>query len=92
MQKSKKLTDLLVENFAGNVTILKTNSPLYVRCNFKFNLSTKALCDRAEKAGILLIPANSHADFPEIAFSVASVGVEALENAVKILKNVVRNS
>ncbi len=92
MQKSKILTDLLIENFAEKVIILKTNSPLYVRCKFNINLSTEELCDRAEKSGILLIPANSRENLPEIAFSVASVGLESLENAVNLLKNVVRNS
>ena len=92
MQKSKILTDLLTESFREKVTILKTNSPLYVRCKFNIKTTTKDFCNRAEKSGILLIPANFHADFPEIAFSVASVGVESLENAVKLLKNVVRNS
>ncbi len=91
-QKSKILTDLLTENFAKNVTILKTNSPLYVRCKFNINMSTKVFCDKAKEQGILLIPVNLNTDFPEIAFSVASVGGESFENAVKILKNVVRNS
>ena len=91
VQKSKILTDLLVDNFKEKVTILKTNSPLYVRCKFNVDLSAKDLCDNAEKSGILLIPANTYGEFPEIAFSVASVGLESLENAVKILKNVVIN-
>ena len=92
MQKSKILTDLLIENFPQDLTILKTNSPLYVRCKFHVDLPTKELCNRAEKLGILLIPANFNDEFPEIAFSVASVGLQCLENAVKLLKNVVRNS
>ena len=92
MQKSKILTDLLIENFGKDIEIFKTNSPLYVRCKFNINLSTEDLCRMAENQGILLIPANSRKDFPEIAFSVASVGLESLENAVKMLKNVVRNS
>lgn len=92
MQKSRILTDLIVVNFGEKVTILKTNSPLYVRCKFDFKMSTEELCNRAEKAGILLISANSDGASPEIAFSVASVGLESLENAVKLLKNVVRNS
>lgn len=92
MQKSKILTDLLIENFPQDLTILKTNSPLYVRCKFHVDLPTKELCNRAEKLGILLIPAKFNDEFPEIAFSVASVGLQCLENAVKLLKNVVRNS
>lgn len=92
MQKSKILTDLLIENFGENVTMLKTNSPLYVRCKFNIKSTTKNLCEMAENQGILLICANTCTDFPEIAFSVASVGIESLENAVKNLKNIVINS
>ena len=92
MQKSKILTDLLIENFGENVTMLKTNSPLYVRCKFNIKSTTKNLFEMAENQGILLICANTCTDFPEIAFSVASVGIESLENAVKNLKNIVINS
>ena len=92
MQKSKILTELLVENFKEKVTILKTNSPLYVRCKFNSDMSTKAFCQLAEKSGILLIPTNPDTRYPEVAFSVASVGLESLENAVKSLKNAVINS
>ena len=91
-QKSKVLTDLLVENFGEKIEILKTNSPLYVRCKFHIKTTTKEFCDNAEKQGILLIPANFHEEFPEIAFSVASVGLQCLEKAIGTLKNVVRNS
>lgn len=92
MQKSKLLTDLLIENFAEKITILKTNSPLYVRCKFHTKTTTKDFCDNAEKQGLLLIPANYDAEFPEIAFSVAAVGLDSLEKAIKLLKNTVRNS
>ena len=91
-QKSKVLTDLLVENFGEKIEILKTNSPLYVRCKFHIKTTTKEFCDNAEKQGILLIPANFHEEFPEIAFSVASVGLQCLEKSIETLKNVVRNS
>ena len=91
-QKSKVLTDLLVENFGEKIEILKTNSPLYVRCKFHIKTTTKEFCDNAEKQGILLIPANFHEEFPEIAFSVASVGLQHLEKSIETLKNVVRNS
>lgn len=91
-QKSKILTDLLVENFKDNITILKTNSPLYVRCRFNINMTTKELCERAEKSGILLIPAKTEGEIPEIAFSVATVGQNNLFKAVDLLLNVVRNS
>ncbi len=92
VQKSKVLTDLLIESFGKDIEMLKTNSPLYVRCKFHIKTTTKEFCDNAEKQGILLIPANLETDFPEIAFSVASVGLESLEKAANLLKNVVRNS
>lgn len=92
VQKSKILTDLLIENFGKDISILKTNSPLYVKCRLNIKMSAKNLCREAEKQGVLLIPANENDTFPEIAFSVATVGQESMENAVKILTKVVRNS
>lgn len=91
-QKSKILTDLLVENFKEDVKILRTNSPLYVRCKFNKKCSASELCNVAEKKGILLIPANSDASFPEIAFSVATVGQNSISDGIKMLEKVVRNS
>jgi GntR family transcriptional regulator/MocR family aminotransferase len=88
-QKSKILTDLLIEKFCEKVTILKTNSPLYVRCRFNINTTTKALCELAEKSGILLIPASTNDKYPEVAFSVATVGQNRLENAVTLLEKVI---
>lgn len=92
VQKSKILTDLLIENFGKDISILKTNSPLYVKCRLNVKMSAKNLCRETEKQGVLLIPANENDIFPEIAFSVATVGQESMENAVKILEKVVRNS
>lgn len=90
-QKSKILTDLLIENFGNQVKILRTNSPLYVRCRFEVNCTTEDFCRKAEANGILLIKTNSNTTFPEIAFDLATVGQNDLENSVKILKNMVRN-
>ncbi len=92
VQKSKILTDLLIENFGKDISILKTNSPLYVKCRLNVKMSAKNLCREAEKQGVLLIPANIEGGFPEIAFDLATVGQESMENAVKILAKVVRNS
>ncbi len=90
-QKSKTLADLLVENFGEKVEVLKTNSPLYIKCRFNLKMSVKQFCEKAEKVGILLIPADEKNDFPEIAFSVATVGQKSLEEAVKSLKKAVVN-
>ncbi len=87
-QKSKNLADLLVEKFGEKVEILKTNSPLYIKCKFNIDMSTNEFCDRAKKEGILLISANDKTDFPEIAFDLATVGQESLETAVNLLEKV----
>ena len=89
-QKSKILTDLLIENFQDKVQILRTNSPLYVRCRFNINCSAEELCKEAENNSILLIPANTDSDFPEIAFSVATVGQNSFSDGIKILEKVVK--
>ena len=91
MQKSKILTEVLIGTFQDEIEILKTNSPLYVRCKFNKKMPSENFVKRAEIQGILLIPANSDDEFPQIAFSVASVKIESFENAVKMLENVVRN-
>ena len=54
-------------------------------------MSTKEFCDKAEKEGVLLIPANEKNEFPEIAFSVATVGQKSLENAVDLLEKVMES-
>ena len=92
VQKSKILADLLVEKFGEKVEILKTNSPVYIKCKFNIKISTKEFCDKIEKEGILVISANEKNEFPEIAFSVATVGQESLENAVILLQKVFENS
>lgn len=90
-QKSKILADLLVEKFGKKVEILKTNSPLYIKCKFNVKLSTKEFCDRAEKEGILLIPVNEKNVFPEIAFDLAPVGQKSLEKSVDLLGKVIEH-
>ena len=90
-QKSKILADLLVEKFGKKVEILKTNSPLYIKCKFNVKLSTKEFCDRAEKEGILLIPVNEKNVFPEIAFDLATVGQKSLEKSVDLLGKVIEH-
>lgn len=88
-QKSKILTDLMVENFGEKITVLKNDSPLYVRCEFDTDMSTSELCERTKNAGLLLIPAKTGDGKPEVAFSVATVGQNSLEKSVILLKNLI---
>lgn len=84
-QKSKILADLITEKFGEKVEILKTNSPLYVRCRFNLGFSTSEIIEKAHKNGIKLISAEENKNFAEVAFSVSSVGVSRLPIAINSL-------
>lgn len=84
-QKSKILTDLITEKFGENAEILKTNSPLYVRCRFNLGITTAELIDRAEKRGIKLIFAEENENCAEVAFSVSSINASRLSDAINFL-------
>lgn len=84
-QKSKFLSDLLIEKFGEKAEILKTNSPLYVRCRFNIGLSTDEFIEKAHKNGIRLIPAEENEHQAEIAFSLSSISISKLRSAVNSL-------
>lgn len=84
-QKSKILGDLISQKFGEKAEILKTNSPLYVRCRFKLGLSTDEFIEKAHKNGIKLIYAEENENRAEIAFSVSSVSASSLETSVNQL-------
>lgn len=84
-QKSKILTDLITEKFGEKVEILKTNSPLYVRCRFKLGFSTDEIIRKAYESGIMLIPAEENDSCGVIAFSVSSISLSRLPIAVNSL-------
>lgn len=88
-QKSKLLGDLICQKFGEKVEILKTNSPLYVRCRFNISLSNDAFIGIAESVGIKLFPAEKSEEFPEIAFSVSSMSAAQFDDAVNTLYNAV---
>lgn len=84
-QKSKILGDLISQKFREKAEILKTNSPLYVRCRFDVDLSTNEFIEKAQKNGINLITVEENESYAEIAFSVSSVSISNLEKSVKCL-------
>lgn len=90
-QKSKILTDLMTDVFKDEVKILRTNSPLYIRCRFDINCSAEEVCKETEKMGLLLIPVSTGPGFFEVAFSVATVGQNKFLDGVKMLEKVVRS-
>ncbi len=87
IQKSKLLAELLCENFGSNVCIMKTHSPIYVKCEFKCRYTTEELVKKFAEKGISVIPVKTVQNGAEIAFSVSSVGIKNLENAVKLLES-----
>lgn len=84
MQKSKTLCDLLVQKFGEKVKILKSDSPLYIRCVFDLGLTNEQICKYLFQKGISVINSGENG---EIAFSVSSVSINSLEDATDIMKS-----
>ena len=84
MQKSKMLCDLLLQKFGEKVKILKSDSPLYIRCVFDLGLTNEQICKFLFQKGISVINSGENG---EIAFSVSSVSINSLEDATDIMKS-----
>ncbi len=84
MQKSKMLCDLLLQKFGKKVKILKSDSPLYIRCVFDLGLTNEQICKFLFQKGISVINSGENG---EIAFSVSSVSINSLEDATDIMKS-----
>ena len=91
-QKSKNLEEILKEEFKNNIEIIKTDSPLFVRCNIKCEMSTDEFIERALDNGIALIKGGNCENSAEIAFSVSSVPIEKFKEAAKIIKKLAKVS
>ena len=83
MQKSKMLCDLLLQKFGEKVTILKSDSPLYVRCVFDLKISNEQIYKALYDNGISVIKSGENG---EIALSVSSVSINSLDDATNIMK------
>lgn len=83
MQKSKILSDLLIQKFGEKVRIIKSDSPLYVRCIFNLDLSNEQICKTLNDKGISVINSDGNG---EIVLSVSSVSINSLEKATDIMK------
>lgn len=84
MQKSKMLGDLLLKKFGEKVKILKSDSPLYVRCIFDLGLTNDQIYNSLHENGISVIKSGEN---DEITFSVSSVSINSLETATDIMKS-----
>ena len=78
------LSDLLVQEFGAKVKIIKSDSPLYVRCRFDLKLSTEEIRKKLFENGVAVIISEEN---NEVVFSVSSVSVNHLEKATEIVKN-----
>lgn len=83
MQKSKILCDLLSQKFGKKIRIIKSDSPLYVRCIFDLGLSTEEVVEQLFKNGISVI---NSGESGEIALSVSSVSINSLNKATDTMK------
>lgn len=86
-QKTKLLAAELIKQFGDSAEIIKTDSPLYLRCNIYCPFSTSEFSQRAKAAGVAVIPADTGEKGAQIAFSVSAVSAENFEKAAEILKN-----
>lgn len=83
MQKSKILGDLLTQKFGEKIKIIKSDSPLYVRCFFDLELSNEQIRKRLYNKGVSVINSSEN---NEIVFSVSSVSINSLEEATNTMK------
>ena len=86
MQKSKLLGDLLLQKFGDRVKILKSDSPLYVRCVFDLSLTNEQVCNALFESGISVIKSDKKG---EITLSVWSVSINSLDEATDMMKNAI---
>ncbi len=86
LQKSKILCDLLTENFGDQLTLGKTDSPLFVKCTIKSKDSLAHLLEKAEQNSIRFIPISERENEVELAFSVSAISTEKLADGVRLLK------
>ena len=77
------LCDLLLQKFGEKVKILKSDSPLYVRCIFDLKLSDEQIYKAFYDNGISVIKTGENG---EIALSVSSVSINSLDDATNIMK------
>ncbi len=83
VQKSKMLGDLLLQKLGDKVRILKSDSPLYVRCVFDLGLSNEHIYKVLYDNGISVINSGEDGEF---ALSVSAVSINSLEDATDIIK------
>ena len=83
MQKSRILSDLLLQKFGKKIRIIKSDSPLYVRCIFDLGLSTEEVVKRLLENGISVINSGVCGEF---ALSVSSISINSLDEATDIMK------
>lgn len=84
-QKAKLLSDALSERFGASAEIIRSHSPLYVRCRIKCPLSPEEVEQAAKRERIAVIPAGKASDGAEIALCVSSVGAESFSDAADLL-------
>lgn len=84
MQKSKMLGELLLQKFGKKIKILRSDSPLYVRCVFDLKISNEQIYKKLYDNGIAIIKSGENGEF---ALSVSSVSTNSLEKAVDMMKS-----
>ena len=89
-QKSKVLTDAVINQFGNRAQIEKTATPLYVRCKIKSKLTLKELSVRLENSPrpMRIIPVDEKNGELTVAFSVSAVKTENIEPDIRAIAEI----
>ena len=78
------LGELLLQKFGKKIKILKSDSPLYVRCVFNLKISNEQIYKKLYDNGIAIIKSGENGEFT---LSVSSVSTNSLEKAADMMKS-----
>lgn len=89
-QKSKILTDALIENLGKRVSVEKTATPLYVKCSVKTKSTLNELTKKLEsdENPIRIIPVSEKIGELTIAFSVSAVKNEKIKEDIEKISEI----
>lgn len=91
-QKSKMLTDALLDEFKKDIKFIKTDSPLFVRFSVKSNVNLNTLLEKSQKAGLRFIGISEAENRVEIALSVSAISTEKISLGASLLKTLITDS
>ncbi len=90
-QKSQAFTDILKKEIGKDLKIIKTDSPLFVCCDFPSEKSSNELLSICRDRGLNYIDIDKKGNKIKIAFSISSIPIAKMDEAAKILKEAIKS-